>query len=260
MTIQHTPNYNLPYPQLADTPDVPRDIGALAQAIDTNIKNQATTDTPVGSVMMWMTPTAPTGWVFLKGASASCLGANNPGLKTLFGVNASDQVLLPDCRNTFLVGAGSNYIVGATQDSGGKSGAEAVALNNVNQLPAHNHSVTDPGHNHPIATAGNHGHNLNIANASVVDPQHVFAVAGGVTHILWSANLGSGDAPLSTADAWRGEQGNHGHIGSTAVAAGDHNHTLTAASTGITTQDAGSGATHENRPPFLAINMIMKMG
>lgn len=30
-----TPNYALPYPTLSDTPDVPRDIGALANRVDT---------------------------------------------------------------------------------------------------------------------------------------------------------------------------------------------------------------------------------
>jgi len=34
MTIQHTPNFNLPYPQLTDTSDVPRDISALANALE----------------------------------------------------------------------------------------------------------------------------------------------------------------------------------------------------------------------------------
>jgi hypothetical protein len=34
MTTQYTPNKNLPYPQLTDTPNVPRDIQALATSID----------------------------------------------------------------------------------------------------------------------------------------------------------------------------------------------------------------------------------
>ena len=34
MTIQHTTNFTLPYPQLTDTPNVPRDIQALATAVD----------------------------------------------------------------------------------------------------------------------------------------------------------------------------------------------------------------------------------
>jgi len=34
MTIQYTTYFNLPYPQLTDTPNVPRDIQALATAVD----------------------------------------------------------------------------------------------------------------------------------------------------------------------------------------------------------------------------------
>jgi hypothetical protein len=34
MTTQYTPNKNLPYPQLTDTPNVPRDIQALATSVD----------------------------------------------------------------------------------------------------------------------------------------------------------------------------------------------------------------------------------
>jgi hypothetical protein len=33
-----TPDYNLPYPELSDSPDVPRDMGALALAVENAIK------------------------------------------------------------------------------------------------------------------------------------------------------------------------------------------------------------------------------
>jgi microcystin-dependent protein len=64
--------------------------------------------------------------------------------------------------------------------------------------------------------------------------------------------------PTSTADNWHGEVGSHGHIGSTAQAAGDHAHAVTATVSGISTQNAGAGAAVENRPPFLAVNFIIR--
>lgn len=73
---------------------------------------------PVGGIIMWSGSTAPTGW-------ALCNGQNGT----------------PDLRDRFIVGSGSNYSIGAT------GGANTVTLT-VNQMPSHNHPITDPGHFH----------------------------------------------------------------------------------------------------------------
>jgi microcystin-dependent protein len=241
MAIQHTPTLQLPYPESTDTANVPRDIKALADAMD------PLGVAPVGAMFMWPAATAPadvdgTGralWLLMLGQALPA--ATYPKLAALLG-SAGGNVTIPNMRDVFPVGAGAAALLSA-------GGAASVALTAA-QIPSHIHGVALTA-----APAGTHGHSLSITGSNVVDPQHVFAVAGGVSHVFWGANLGSGDVPLSTADNWHGEQGSHGHIGSTAVAVGDHTHTVNG-----NTATLGGDGTHENRPPFRAVNFIIRAG
>jgi microcystin-dependent protein len=238
-----TPILGLPYPVSADTADVPRDIKALADALD------PVGTVPVGALMLWPTAISPVAWLLCDGHQV--LASDYPKLAAVLG-SAGGQITLPNFADRFPIGPGQTPVLGA-----GGVAANVLALN---QLPAHNHAVTDPGHTHAMAIAGNHGHNLNISSSDVVDPAHRFAVAGGVAYTgLTNVTLGSTFIlPTSTADNWHGEVGSHGHIGSTAQAAGDHAHAVTATVSGISTQNAGAGAAVENRPPFLAVNFIIR--
>jgi microcystin-dependent protein len=79
---------------------------------------------PVGGIIMWSGSTAsiPTGW-------ALCNGANGT----------------PNLRDRFIVGAGSDYEVGAT------GGVNSVALT-INEMPSHSHGGKtgddSPDHTH----------------------------------------------------------------------------------------------------------------
>lgn len=240
-----TPILSLPYPSSADTADVPRDIKALADAVD------PLGVVPTGALMLWPTDVAPTGWLLCNGGQVNA--ATYPKLAAVLG-SAAGVITLPDFTDRFPVGTGASAVLGA-------GGANAVALA-TNQLPVHNHVVTDPTHTHTEQAAGYHGHSLNIAGANVVDPAHVFPVAGGVVP-TWPAagpyqQVGGQHLPASTADSWHGEVGSHGHDGSTAIADGQHSHVVNPIGSGISIQNTGAGATHENRPAFRAINFIIR--
>lgn len=240
-----TPILTLPYPSSADTADVPRDIKALADAID------PLGTVPTGALMLWPTDIAPTGWLLCKGAQVNA--ATYPKLAAVLG-SAAGVITLPDFTDRFPIGTGASPVLDA-------GGANAVAID-VTQLPAHSHVVTDPTHTHSEQATGYHGHSLSISNANVVDPAHAFAVAGGVV-ALWPPagpyqQVGGQHIPGSTADSWHGEGGSHGHIGSVAVGDGDHTHVINPAGSGISIQNTGAGATHENRPAFRAINFIIR--
>jgi microcystin-dependent protein len=78
----------------------------------------STSPVPIGGIIMWSgsVSSIPQGWVL-------CNGAPNP-------LGATP----PDLRNRFIVGAGSNYTVGAT------GGADSVVLTG-SQMPADTHRV-----------------------------------------------------------------------------------------------------------------------
>jgi hypothetical protein len=79
------------------------------------------TTIPTGLIAIWSgaTGSIPSGWTLCNGTNGT-----------------------PDLRNSFIIGAGSTYAVGATGGS-----ADAIVV-------SHTHTVTDPGHAHNIASTG----------------------------------------------------------------------------------------------------------
>ncbi|MDF5728710.1 MAG: hypothetical protein PUP92_11960 [Rhizonema sp. PD38] len=73
-------------------------------------------------ILMWsgLAEDIPAGWVLCNGQKGT-----------------------PDLRDKFIVGAGNKYLPKAT------GGCETITLSK-DQMPSHNHEVTDPGHSHSI--------------------------------------------------------------------------------------------------------------
>jgi microcystin-dependent protein len=136
----------------------------------------------------------------------------------------------PDLRDRFIVGAGSSYAVAAT------GGSNTIALSSA-EMPSHTHSgTTDSGgsHNHTGSTSntGTHSHDgTRRGNARRPDQGAGFYYTDGNTNT--------------------GDSGAHSH-NLTIDSGGAHTHTFT-------TSSAGSGAAHENRPPYYALAYIMKI-
>ena len=124
-------------PTFTGTPTAP----TAAQGTDTT--QIATTafvlanGSPTGSLTMWTTNTAPSGWLICDGTSvlASTYAALFAVIGYTFG-GSGGSFTLPDYRNRFPVGAGDSYVIGGT---GGSKDAIVVS---------HTHSVSDPGHVH----------------------------------------------------------------------------------------------------------------
>jgi microcystin-dependent protein len=85
---------------------------------------------PIGAIIMWSGSTAPTGWQLCD--FSDILSGPLAGQKT------------PDLRDRFVVGTGTSYAIGDT------GGSNTVTLTEQ-QMPVHNHSITDPGHAHSIS-------------------------------------------------------------------------------------------------------------
>lgn len=120
-----TATLQLPYPVSTDTANVPRDVKALADALD------AASIAPAGVIQMWPGNTAPTGWQVCDGHTVPA--ATNPKLAALFG-SSGGNVTLPDLRGRMLVG------VSGTRPLRSSGGAATVALTTA-QLPAHTHPM-----------------------------------------------------------------------------------------------------------------------
>ena len=142
----------------------------------------------------------------------------------------------PNLQNQFVVGAGATYAPGAT------GGATSVTLS-VAQLPAHNHGINDPGHVHTVTDPGHthtdagHVHQQN--SATIYQTTGNFVSSGSLIQISTGVlNTATSFAQLSTV--------------TTGIS-------LVATTTGITTQNAGSGNSVPTLPPYYALCYIMKL-
>ncbi len=91
---------------------------------------------PIGGIIMWSGTTSniPSGWALCNGQT----------------VNSH---VTPDLRGRFIVGAGGSY-------SPGNTGGAATVMLTINEMPAHNHGINDPGHTHGFWTASNYVNDL----------------------------------------------------------------------------------------------------
>lgn len=99
---------------------------------------------PSGGIIIWSgsTGSVPSGWFLCDGTNGT-----------------------PDLRNSFIVGAGSTYAVGATGGS-----ADSIVV-------SHNHALTDPQHKHVTAIIDSAG-SLSFGNT---DPTTYTGIQGGVS-------------------------------------------------------------------------------
>lgn len=207
-----------------------------------------------------------TGWVLCNGTAISrtTFSALFAIINTKYGIgDGSTTFNVPDMRGRFAVGfvdtaTGNDRVVAATP-LGKTGGLENVAITIV-QLPAHNHAITvnSSSHNHSASTAaaGSHAHAGSTASA-VGDHQHPGswsnAEAGGGDKEIqsWNGNTNwyTGPAGAHSHNLSITNQAAHSHT--VTVNSGSHNHTGSSAS-------VGSGQLHENTPPFLTMNYIIK--
>ena len=125
----------------------------------------------------------------------------------------------PDLRDRFIVGSGSSYTTGNT------GGAASVTLTTA-QMPSHTHS--GPSHTHSFSgTTSSSGAHSFAARNSYSGWNGAAAGNGGQRYTLGGPNH------------------THTFSGTTGSASG-------------TTGSAGSGSSHENRPPYYALAYIMK--
>lgn len=152
------------------------------------------------------------------------------GLDNMGGTDANRMSVIGAARNTL----------------GGTGGSQ--------NIQAHSHSLTDPGHTHTSGTAGAHSH-----TATVNDPGHVHKQltdqsdgtdAGGPFQVRYGS-----------PSFWenRFTESSTTGISVNIVSASDHSHTISSSVTGISISSAGTGNA-ENIPPVAFGNYVILSG
>ena len=188
----------------------------------------------VGTIQQWAGDGSllPNGWLLCNGANVS--RTTYPELfallGTTFGAGDGSTFGLPDLRGRAPIGVGTGtYAAPVTARAlGAVGGLQSVTLNTT-QIPSHNHSIE---HNHgTVSTAG----------------------AGEHTHGIPSVG-GTGAGTNTFALGLLAISG----VGYNTLAAGNHAHGVTIPNfTGNSGLQGGGGA-HENMPPFIALNFIIR--
>ena len=187
---------------------------------------------PAGSIMMWPSNTIPSGWALCNGSSYSRseYAALFSVLGTTYGADDNSTFKLPDMRGLFVAGRGANGYNSINQ----KGGANTVALT-VNEMPKHNHdtaiSVSDG--NVTSDTKGAHRHTIES-----------FLDKGGTG---WRHNI---EADTCNQNQQQVQAANSDMV--VLSEAGDHSHN-------VPLKARGNGDAHENRPPFIVMNYIIKL-
>lgn len=183
---------------------------------------------PVGSIIMWSGSTLPTGWALCDGG-------------TYAKMDGSGNIVTPNLSGMF-VQAGPLANVKTTGGAASVTPAITVAGASltVDQLPAHSHGVTDPGHTHTAYQAP-HSHGLG---------NNYFMVDGGPnTNFHGSGSLGN-------------------HNSSISIDTQQPDVTVNGNATGVSIQNTGSGNPHVHTatssavstiPPYVILAFIYKL-
>ena len=184
---------------------------------------------PVGTIVAYGGNTAPTGWQICNGGTAS-----SSALQTLLGQNN-----VPDLRDRFIIGAGSNY---ARHNTGGSK--DATLVSHTHNINNHTHSfstTSDPGnHRHTGGTkiiwdAANGVYGTNSTGQNATYPVSRF-----------DANAGEGEGVADYDLHYTSNAGSHTHSGTTGNPSNRG------------TNDPGSSGTNANLPPYYALIYIIK--
>lgn len=180
---------------------------------------------PAGSIMMWPSNTIPTGWHLCDGSSMA--RADYPALfavlGTTYGNNDSSSFNLPDMRGLFVAGKGANNYSNLNQ----KGGANTVALT-VSEMPKHNHDTASSTTDGKVTSesGGYHTHTYKIYKENG-------------DHVLYGSTSGGHSMEGSKSDFTTTSNGSHTHK--------------------VELKARGGGNAHENRPPYIVMNYIIKL-
>lgn len=213
-------------------------------------------DVPIGTVVPYMFPNAPVGFLICDGSILSRTGyadlfalANSAGLiGTVFGAgDGSTTFALPDMRGRTIVGVGTNADVSTLGANDNLTVASRTPKHthdvpahyhgkgtlNITSSGSHTHTITDPGHTHPIYVSSVGG---------TATPYSRAGSGANVENALTASSNTTGISVTSTNSSHTHLNGDFaGSVGATAGSNGDT-----------------TFATAQTTVPYIALNYIIK--
>jgi microcystin-dependent protein len=181
---------------------------------------------PTGAIMMYGAGTAPAGWLICDGSAVGRTQYPNlfNVISTQYGAGDGTSTFnLPNFTGRFAMGtSGTTYPLAHT-------GGEINHALTIAELARHSHPAIDPTHDH-IVGAPQHTHNLICV---------VHNLAAGSDYNIWSIAGSGGSAFGNTTPGT--------------------NITILKGPTGVQVDLAGSSTPHNNLPPYLTVNYIIKV-
>jgi microcystin-dependent protein len=232
-------------------------LNATTQKVDNQVFQNQQGLVPIGSISMFGGAAAPANWLICDGTSyptAAPYAALFAAIGTKFGSVDASHFNVPNLKDTFPIGASATRALAAI-------GGLATVTLDATMIPAHTHTATQAAHSH-TATQAAHSH-------SASQDAHTHNVSQDAhSHTLQSA-LGSGSGltnggasfSLGTITTSTAQPAVHIDTQQPAV----HIDTQQPAITVVAQQPAitvaantGGGAAHNNMPPYLSVNFIIK--
>jgi microcystin-dependent protein len=159
---------------------------------------------PIGSILDYAGTSAPTGWLFCYGQAIS--RTTYAGLYAVVGTtygagDGSTTFNVPDLRGRVIAGqddmggSSANRLTGAAGgvdgDTLGGAGGEQTVTLGINEMPSHNHTAGDSGHNHGdrynSGAGGAVGYNGDSGNEAGLPSKVGYGA-------IWVGNTGGGAA------------------------------------------------------------------
>lgn len=258
MAETQTPNYQWVKPDIGgDASNWGNVLNTLVDNVDSVVYANQQAGVPIGSITMFGGAAAPANWLLCQGQSLSTTGTY-AALFALLGYahgGSGANFNLPDLRDTFPIGAS------ATRALAAKGGVATVTLD-ATMIPTHTHTATQAAHTHTATQAahthGDQGHTHPDAGSSQDAHNHTFqsALGSGSGLTNGGASFSLGQITTSTA-----QPAVHVAIGTgyANLVAQTPAITVTPQTPAITVAaNTGGGAAHNNMPPWLGINFIIR--